>query len=48
MIETIGKKTGKSNVRIRDVLWVSYVVLFQVCTFLLVSLMLRLEEPFAA
>lgn len=48
MMEMIGKNKGRSDVRIRAILWVSYLVLFQVCTFLLVPLMFRREEPVAA
>jgi len=41
MIEMIIKSNRNSYVRVRVVLWVSYLVLIQVCTFLLVSLMFR-------
>lgn len=43
-----GKNKGKSVVRIEDILWVSYLVLLQVCIFVLIPFMFRLDKPIAA
>lgn len=48
MVGMTGKNKGKSDVRIEDVLWVSFLVLFQVCIFVLIPFMFRLDKPIAA
>lgn len=48
MVEMTGTNKGKSVVRIEDILWLSYLVLFQMCIFVLIPFMFRLDKPIAA
>lgn len=48
MVGITGKNKGKSDVRFEDVLWVSCLVLFQVCIFVLIPFMFRLHKTIAA
>lgn len=48
MIGMTGKNKGKNDIRIEDFLWVSFLILFQICIFVLIPFMFRLDKPIAA